>query len=200
MPLERQIFVQPEEPCGTEEQAVVKHRLGRPRTFGRLLGLAKKAVEACVDEGDVEALASALAAFVPGYSQPAETHRLASNPAVRKEKGRPTGAVARPKASHADSCARLACPFGNKRSRLEGANDHDGDVDMTQAYNAAEITDPSATAVSRQCKHCGKRTQPQHDKRTCPWKHLTIAQAKQQAPQASLCAIGVGADLPTGGE
>ena len=100
--------------AATGDEPDVRERLGRQRQFGRLLGLAKKAVETAVDGALVDELEAALKRFLPGSDDGAGSGSV-KVPAVVKGKGRPPG-------STKAATSKLAVPWsGSSRSaRLGG--------------------------------------------------------------------------------
>ena len=135
-------------PVSEEELQATQQRLSRQRTFGKLLGMANKVVEASVEEDCVDALEEVLQSFLPGAPSKPEG---VSNPPVAKAKGRP-------KNSKNGSCASLVVS-SNKRQRCSG--------ERSQPF-AATASQSQASALPRsgpRCSGCGVEG---HNVRTCP--------------------------------
>lgn len=118
-----------------------KQTFGRKRLYGELLGLCKKAVEACLAEGTAPALRKMMLSFVPGGDCGASSTGVA-NPAVAKSKGRPKGAPNKNDKDHNSRPCEIAAIPNSKRARPAGTDPHQ--------------------------RRCGACKDLGHDKRSCP--------------------------------
>ena len=163
---QRQVLQNSDSEAGEEAAADLRLKIGRKRTYGELLGLCKKAVEACVAEGTEDALRKMMQSFVPGGESP--TKKRVTNPPVAKPKGRPKGAL--------NKRGKENCRPSELASLSQAAR-------PSQAARASSPTrngsDAPAAQEQRKCGICKK---PGHNRKNCP----TLAPPRPESAEISL--------------